>query len=91
MALPSVVGAPKRLSTLCAGMSFGDLSVIDRRTRSADVTAESAVACRVLSAEAFDALGAQHPHVKIVLLQNMLRSAYRIVSRLSDEVAALGS
>ena len=91
VALPSVVGAPKRLSTLCAGMSFGDLAVIDRRTRSADVTAESAVACRVLSAEAFDALGAQHPHIKIVLLQNILRSAYRIVSRLSDEVAALGS
>ena len=91
VALPSGVGAPKRLSTLCAGMSFGDLAVIDRRTRSADVTADGTVACRVLSAAAFDALGAQHPQIKIVLLQNMLRSAYRIVSRLSDEVAALGS
>ncbi len=91
VALPSVTGAPKRLSTLCAGMSFGDLAVIDRRTRSADVTAHGDVACRVLTAEAFEALGRQHSQVKIVLLQNMLRSAYQIVSRLSDEVAALGS
>ena len=91
VALPSVIGAPKRLSTLCAGMSFGDLAVIDRRTRSADVTASGEVSCRVLTAEAFDLLGRQHPQVKMVLLQNMLRSAYQIVSRLSDEVAALGS
>ena len=91
VALPSVIGAPKRLSTLCAGMSFGDLAVIDRRTRSADVTSSGEVTCRVLTAETFDRLGRQHPEIKIVLLQNMLRSAYQIVSRLSDEVAALGS
>lgn len=91
VALPSVIGAPKRLSTLCAGMSFGDLAVIDRRTRSADVTASGKVVCRVLTAEALDLLGRQHPEIKIALLENMLRSAYQIVSRLSDEVAALGS
>ena len=89
VALPSVLGAPKRLSTLTAGMCFGELALVDGGTRSADVIADTEVECRVLSSAAFERLGGSHPQIEIVMLKNMLRGAHAIVSRLSEEVAAL--
>ncbi len=79
----------KRLSTLSAGMSFGELSLVDGGRRSADVVANGEVECHVLDQAAFGRLGESHPQIKIALLQNMLRSAHEIVNRLSREVAAL--
>jgi glutaminase len=90
VALPSVVGTPKRLSTLSSGMCFGELALVDGGTRSADVIAGTEVECRVLDASAFKRLGASHPRVESALLKNMLRSAHEIVHRLSQEVTALG-
>jgi CRP-like cAMP-binding protein len=55
------------------------------------VRADTPVECYVLSATAFDRLGDTHPTIKIVLLQNMLRSAYQMVSRLNQEVATLAT
>ena len=89
VAMPSVAGAPKRLSTLSAGLSFGELAMINGGTRSADVIAVSAVECRVLDADGLERLGASHPEIEIALLKNMLRSAHEIVNRLSQEVIAL--
>ena len=91
IALASPHGAPKRLSTLSAGMSFGELALVIGGQRSADVVATSAVDCWELDRAAFDRLGASHPQVKIALLQNMLRSAHEIVARLSREVTALAA
>jgi len=90
VALPSVLGVPKRLSTLSAGMCFGELALVDGGTRSADVIARTEVDCRVLDAAAFRQLGISHPQIESALLKNMLRSAHEIVHRLSEEVAALG-
>ena len=90
VALPSVLGVPKRLSTLSAGMCFGELALVDGGTRSADVIARTEVDCRVLDAAAFGQLGISHPQIESALLKNMLRSAHEIVHRLSEEVAALG-
>jgi glutaminase len=84
-------GGLKRLSTLSAGMTFGELAIIDRTARSADVRADTPVECYVLSAAALDRLGDTHPTIKVVLLQNMLRSAHRMVSRLNQEVATLAT
>jgi glutaminase len=89
VALPSAVGAPKRLSTLSAGLSFGELAMVNGGTRSADVIAVTAVECRLLDAQTFERLGASHPEIEIALLKNMLRSAHEIVNRLSQEVTAL--
>jgi glutaminase len=89
VALPSAVSAPKRLSTLSAGLSFGELAMINGGARSADVIAVTAVECRVLDADGFARLGAIHPEIEIALLKNMLRSAHEIVNRLSQEVTAL--
>jgi len=84
-------GGLKRLSTLSAGMTFGELAIIDRTARSADVRADMPVECYILSAAALDRLGDTHPAIKVVLLQNMLRSAHQMVSRLNQEVATLAS
>ena len=91
IAMTSPHGAPKRLSTLSAGMSFGELALVIGGLRSADVVATTAVDCWELDRAAFDRLGASQPQVKIALLQNMLRSAHEIVARLSREVTALAA
>jgi len=88
ISLTSAHGAAKRLSTLSAGMSFGELSLVDGGRRSADVVANGEVECRVLDQAAFGRLGESHPQIKIAPLQNMLRSAHEIVNRLSREVTA---
>jgi glutaminase len=84
-------GRLKRLSTLSAGMTFGELAIVNRNARSADVRADKPVECYVLSAAALDRLGDTHPEIKVALLQNMLRSAHQMVSRLNQEVATLAS
>jgi CRP-like cAMP-binding protein len=70
-------------------MTFGELALLDRAPRSADVRADQAVECYVLSAAAFERLGETHPELKIRLLENLLRGTYQMVSALNVEVAAL--
>ena len=82
-------GTRKRLSTLSAGMTFGELAFLEGASRSADVRADKPIKCYVLSATALDRLGNTHPEIKVTLLQNMLRSAHQMVSLLNQEVAAL--
>ena len=89
ISLPSLAGAPRRLSTLSAGLSFGELAMINGGTRSADVNAVTEVECHMLDALALERLGESHPQIAIALLKNMLRSAHEIVNRLSQEVGAL--
>jgi glutaminase len=91
VALPSVTGAPKRLSTLSAGMAFGEQALVDGGTRSADVLADTEVECRLLTADAMRRLRAVAPHLEVALLRNMLQSAHQIVNRLSKEVTALAN
>jgi glutaminase len=81
-------GEPQRLTTLSPGMAFGELALVTRSQRSADVRADTVVDCYVLSADAFERLGATHPAVKMKLLENMLRHALEVVARLNQEVAA---
>ena len=87
MALPD--GQVRRLSTFSAGMAFGELAVIDRSERTADVHADTLVECWVLSAAVFDELGESEPAIKMKVLENLLRQASRTVGRLNKEVSAL--
>ncbi|MBP1686432.1 MAG: hypothetical protein H6Q33_2575 [Deltaproteobacteria bacterium] len=82
-------GRHKRLATLSAGMTFGELAVIDRAARGADLRADTVVECYVLPITALDALSETDPRTKITILENLLRHASRTVNRLNDEVAAL--
>jgi len=80
-------GRVKRLSTLSAGMAFGDLAVVNRGPRSADVRADTPVACYALSLERFDTMTETHPRLKVVILQNLLRNVGQMLSRANRELA----
>jgi glutaminase len=82
-------GGHKRLSTLSAGMVFGEAALIAGGQRSADVRADTAVDCWVLSAGVFERLKLEHPSLAITLLHNLLASSSETIGRLTLEVAAL--
>lgn len=87
--LPSVDGQLKRLATLDPGMAFGELAVVGRMERSADVRADEASECYVLTVDRFERLARTRPSITAALLQNMLRQVHDTVSRLNRELAAL--
>ena len=82
-------GRLMRLSTLSPGMTFGELAVIDRGRRTADVRADGRVECYALSMEVFDRLDETHPAIKMQLLQNLLRNVSQMLTRLNQEVTTL--
>jgi glutaminase len=82
-------GELRRLSTVSAGMTFGELTVVDRSPRTADVRADTPVECYVLPAAAFDRLGTTHPALKMTILENLLRNVHQVVRRLDRQVTAL--
>jgi glutaminase len=84
-----IPGGIRRLSTLSSGMVFGELSLIGRETRTADVHADTVVECFVLEADAFDQLTAEQPALACVLLANLLRVVGRTARRMTGEVALL--
>jgi glutaminase len=82
-------GRLMRLSTLSPGMTFGELAVVDRGVRSADVRADGRVECYALSMEAFDELAKSHPALKLQLLENLLHNVSQMLVRLNRQVIAL--
>jgi glutaminase len=82
-------GQLKRLATVSPGMAFGELAVVNRSPRSADVRADTEVECYALSTQALDALGDAHPRIKIQILENLLRNLAQILARANRELAAL--
>ncbi len=84
-------GTRRRLATVSPGMVFGELTVVDRSPRTADVRADTAVECLVLPAAALEELGTSHPQITMAIMRNLLRNVHRTVNRLSREVTALES
>jgi glutaminase len=84
-----VGGGIRRLSTLSGGMLFGELSLIGREERSADVHADTMVECLVLEADDFDRLTVDDPVLACSLLSNLLRVVGRTARRMTSEVALL--
>jgi glutaminase len=82
-------GKLKRLSTLSAGMTFGEIAMVNRAPRSADVRADTPTECYALDVAEFDRLGEKHPEIKMTLLENLLRALSRTASRLTGEVLEL--
>ena len=82
-------GGHKRLSTLSAGMAFGEAALLAGGQRSADVRADTAVECWSLTTVVFAQLRAEQPALAATLLHNLLGSAWETIARLTAEVAAL--
>lgn len=61
-----------RIATMSAGMSFGEMSLIDRQKRSASVVAESHVECYELMFASYDdVIESKYPKIKEKLLTNI--------------------
>ena len=75
-----------RLSTLTAGMTFGEIAYIERSVRTADVRADSDVECRTLTFDVLDSLVTTDPQLHAKLLRNLMRV---VVSRLHSSNAEI--
>ena len=84
-------GGVRRLTTCTPGMLFGEMAILERRPRSADVRADGPVECYAMSLERFEQLTATHPELKVKLLENFARRLSLRVRKLTDEVRALGA
>jgi glutaminase len=84
-------GELRRLSTVSPGMVFGELTVVDRSPRTADVHADTPVECLVLPAATFDRMTTTHPALKMAILENLLRNVHKVVGRLDRQVTALST
>ena len=60
-----------RLATFSPGMAFGEMAFLDGVPRSANIIADTEVECDVLALEDFQALGKNHPALKIKILQRL--------------------
>jgi len=83
-------GAPgRRLATISAGMTFGELGFALRGTRTADVVAETQVDLLVLDRHSFEFLRDEHPPVSASLLERLLESLAQPTLRLDLEARAI--
>ncbi|MFO1327713.1 MAG: glutaminase A [Rubrivivax sp.] len=82
-------GGHRRLSTLTAGMAFGELALVSGGPRSADVRADTAAEVATLSTRTFARIEAERPALALCLLRNMLQGAASTAVQLTREVAAL--
>lgn len=77
-----------RIDVFAAGMSFGEMAILDNSPRSADVIALDAVECRVLDHAIFAAIEEEHPRLIIVLLTAMARQVSANLRHTNRELAA---
>lgn len=85
--LSSNDGVPHRITTLSAGMSFGEIPMLTGSEFLVDVRADTRVTVAVLSNVGFDGLTAQYPDVKLALLEGLAAGAY---AQLESVIRALG-
>jgi glutaminase len=80
-------GTRKRLATFSAGMTFGEMALLDRAPRSAVVSADTEVECDLLPVAAFERLEKSHPRVMIVLLRNLALSLSKRLRKANSEIS----
>ncbi len=79
----------KRITTLTAGMSFGEMSILDRQVRSASVMAESYVECYELPFQLFDSeIITKQPQIKDKLLTNIGIDLANKLRKVNQEIRA---
>ena len=78
----------RRLSTIAAGSSFGELAVVDGSSRSTRIVAIEPTICHVLTPEAFEELGRRDPASGAELMRAIARS---LSARLRTSTADVAS
>jgi SulP family sulfate permease len=81
-------GSARRLASFAPGVSMGEMSVLDHRTRSAEAITETQVCAMRLSVEAFDQLKLEHPVLAAKLLNNISLHLAERVRVLTGDLAS---
>ena len=81
----------RRVTALGPGTSVGEMGLLDRRPRSADVIADEKVDCYVLTAESFDRLLREEPHLGQSLLATIARLTAQRLRATSEELMLASS
>jgi glutaminase len=87
--VPLEDGAHQRIASLGPGMNFGEMVLLGQTTRSATVSADSPVVCRVLTTNDINRLAVDAPELKIALLENLSRDMAGKLRRATQWIAAL--
>ncbi len=84
-------GSSHRIHGLSPGVTFGDIAIVERSTRSADIVAEDDTVCYQLSAEQFYDLEDSSPAIHARIISNLLKANLAIIRDLGRELAVLRS
>jgi CRP-like cAMP-binding protein len=87
--VPLEDGAHQRIASLGPGMNFGEMVLLGQTTRSATVSADTEVTCRILSASDINRLAVEVPELKIALLESLSRDMAGKLRRATQWIAAL--
>jgi glutaminase len=79
----------RRLTTVSAGMTFGEIAYVSRGVRTADVRADSEVECRTLSFRVIDGFRETNPVLHGKLLTNLLGVVVSSLGVMTSEVGHL--
>jgi glutaminase len=82
-------GTGRRLGTLSAGMTFGELGYLERGPRTADVRADTDVVCTTLPYDVLDGLAVTDPRLHAKLLYGFARVVVSSLKTANAEVAHL--
>jgi glutaminase len=79
----------KRLSTIAAGVAFGELALFDGNTRSADVVSDEPSVCYLLPTARLDELAARDPEIRTKLLCNVGKELSARLRKADAEIRSL--
>jgi glutaminase len=79
----------RRLRTFSAGVAFGESALFSGARRTADVVADTAVACRVLTIAGLDEVSTTRPGLRATLLTGVGRNLATQLARAMDEIRSL--
>ena len=82
-------GRSRRLSTLGAGVAFGEMAILDDQPRSADIVADEDGALARLSVDDLRDLAIEHPNLGATLYRNLSVALSRRLRSANDQVRAL--
>jgi glutaminase len=90
IAIPLDSKRQQRLATLDAGSAFGEFSVVDKRPRSANSIANTAVKCLVVDFEKIEEDPSEHArNIRTTIIENMARNLVDRLRKANTEIHAL--
>jgi glutaminase len=87
--VPLASGRSRRLSTLGAGVAFGEMAILDDQPRSADVVADEDGALARLAVDDLRELAIEHPNLAATLYRNLSVALSRRLRSANEQVRAL--